>query len=125
MKRYIVQDPLGSPRLVLDEKGAVVDKPFYDPFGGRVDASGKPLNVGPDPSITLGYTAQEEDGGGLINMRGRIYDRRQYRFLTPDPIVSNSLFGQSSHRKARHQAPSIGSAGFRPERLAFLDGGAG
>src|SRR5262249_13841210 len=77
------------------EKGAVVEKTFYDPFGGRVDAAGKPLNIDPDPSTTLGYTSQEEDGRGLINMRGRIYDRMQYRFITPDPVVANPLFGQS------------------------------
>ena len=28
-------------------------------------------------------------------MRGRIYDRAQYRFLTPDPVIADPLFGQA------------------------------
>jgi RHS repeat-associated protein len=93
--RYFVRDPLGSPRLVLDEDGKVVEKAFYDPFGGRVDEAGKPVSLDSDPATTVGYTGHEQDEDGLTNMRGRIYDRRQYRFLTPDPLVASPLFGQS------------------------------
>ena len=31
-------------------------------------------------------------------MQGRIYDRRQYRFLSPDPILGDALFGQAYNR---------------------------
>jgi len=94
VRRYIVADAIGSATVVLDENGGVIEKAYYDPFGGRVDLIGKPI-ADPDPLTTLGFTGHEHDEDGLINMRGRIYDRRQYRFLTPDPLVANPLFGQS------------------------------
>ena len=49
----------------------------------------------PDPRTTFGFTGHEEDDASLINMRGRIYDRDQYRFLSPDPVIAAPLFGQS------------------------------
>jgi hypothetical protein len=43
-----------------------------------------------------------------------------------DKLNSSAISScESLSRKLRHQAPLIGSAGFRPERFAFLDGGAG
>jgi RHS repeat-associated protein len=97
--RYIVADGLGSPALILNENGSIVEKTYYDPFGGRVDLMGNPTNLpDPDPATTLGFTGHEQDDDGLLNMGGRIYDRAQYRFLTPDPIIPNPLFGQSYNR---------------------------
>lgn len=92
--RYIVGDPLDSQSLVLKTTGVVDDQAYYDPFGGRVDANGQPT-ADPDPSTSRGFTGHEDDGGGLVNMQGRIYDRNQYRFLSPDPVVTAPLFGQS------------------------------
>jgi RHS repeat-associated protein len=93
-RRYVVTDPLGSVVLVLNENGYVLERSRYAPFGSRVNNTGQPL-VDPDSTTTLGFTGHEEEEGNLINMRGRIYDRAQYRFLTPDPIVQAPLFGQS------------------------------
>jgi len=92
---YHVTDPLQSVSLVLDEAGATVERTSYDPFGARVDVNGEPAADG-DPRVTLGFTGHEHDDDlGLVNMRGRIYDPAQRRFLTPDPLISHPLFGQS------------------------------
>jgi RHS repeat-associated protein len=92
--RYVVSDPLNSAILILDEAGEPVENSRYDPFGARVNASGSGVEDA-DPTTTFGFTGHEHDDDRLINMRGRIYDRGQYRFLTPDPIVAMPLFGQS------------------------------
>jgi len=92
--RFIVGDGLESATLVLDGSGAIVEKSYFDPFGERVDSQGKPSDD-PDPDTTIGFTGHHDDEHNLIDMRGRIYDRAQYRFLTPDPLVADPLFGQA------------------------------
>src|SRR4029453_574868 len=48
---------------------------------------------------SFGFTGHEaDDEVGLINMRGRIYDPRTTRFLTPDPFVQSPAFSQSLNR---------------------------
>jgi RHS repeat-associated protein len=91
--RYVVNDPLGSASVYMSGVQAQ-DVAFYDPFGGRVNDEGAPI-VDPDPSTTRGFTGHEDDGGGLVNMQGRIYDRNQYRFISPDPLIAKPMFGQA------------------------------
>jgi RHS repeat-associated protein len=91
--RYVVNDPLGSTAVVMKGSG-IVEKSYFDPFGARVDENGAPTTDS-DPRTSHGFTGHEEDGGGVINMRGRIYDRAQFRFLTPDPIIADPYFGQA------------------------------
>jgi RHS repeat-associated protein len=91
--RYVVTDPVGS--AVLIETGtASFESAYYDPFGSRVDADGLPVGD-PDGTTSIGFTGHEEDGGALVNMRGRIYDRAHYRFLSPDSVLISPLFGQA------------------------------
>lgn len=90
--RFVVSDRLGTA-TTFDGAG-VVEQAYFDPFGGRVDANGAAV-VDADRSTTRGFTGHEEDSNNLINMQGRIYDRNQYRFITPDPIIGNALFGQT------------------------------
>ncbi|AKT42725.1 uncharacterized protein CMC5_069520 [Chondromyces crocatus] len=45
---------------------------------------------------SLGFTGHVADLDlGLVNMKGRIYDPKLGRFLTPDPLVPRPCFGQS------------------------------
>jgi RHS repeat-associated protein len=92
--RYITNDRLGNPRAIQTPADGVEETAFFDPFGARVDHAGVRIND-PNRATTFGFTGHEDDGGGLVNMRGRIYDRNQFRFLTPDPYIQNPLFGQS------------------------------
>lgn len=89
--RYVVEDPLGSTSLVM---GTTDERAYFSPFGARVDTSGKPI-VDPDPTTTRGFTGHEEDDDRLVNMQGRIYDRAQYRFISPDPKIPNPLDEQA------------------------------
>src|SRR5262249_14545431 len=53
------------------------------------------------PSTRIGFTGHEiEDDLGLINMKGRLYDPRMARFLTPDPFVTAPRLGTGYDRYA-------------------------
>ncbi|WP_437957768.1 RHS repeat-associated core domain-containing protein [Sorangium sp. So ce119] len=71
---------------------------YYEPFGRRIERYGAPVG-GPPGELRLGLTGHEHDDDlGLINMKGRIYDPKLKWVLTPDPLVSAPLFGQSYNR---------------------------
>lgn len=92
---YLHADHLGSPHVITNGAGAVVEKRSHDPFGKRV-SNDNPLQE-PTPwtsPITVGFTGHEHDDDlGLINMRGRIFDPAVGRFTAPDPIVSTTSQG--------------------------------
>jgi RHS repeat-associated protein len=96
---YLLDDHLGSPVVVLDPAGNVT-RPRYEPFGqrladGDVPASGSSGN----PAVHFGLTGHEyDDDIGLINMKGRLYDPRIRRFLSPDPLVDDPLSSQAFNR---------------------------
>jgi RHS repeat-associated protein len=49
--------------------------------------------------VVSGFTSQDEDDQfGLVNMRGRLYDPRQRRFISPDPFIPEPTFGQAYNR---------------------------
>ncbi|MFI5298840.1 MAG: RHS repeat-associated core domain-containing protein [Polyangiales bacterium] len=93
---YSQSDHVGSGTVVFDDTGAVVDRQRFDPFGRRVDW----VNLNTSAPRTLpppyaGFTGQDEDDDlGFVNMKGRIYDPKSMRFLTPDPIVSRPTSSQ-------------------------------
>ncbi|WP_438006702.1 RHS repeat-associated core domain-containing protein [Sorangium sp. So ce321] len=71
---------------------------YCEPFGRRIERAGAPAD-GPVGELRLGLTGHEHDDElGLINLKGRIYDPKLKRVLTPDPVVSAPLFGQSYNR---------------------------
>jgi RHS repeat-associated protein len=92
--RYVVTDSISSAALVVKSNGVPEEQAYFDPFGARVDALGA-ASADPVPSTSVGFGGHEADGAGLINMGGRIYDRAQYRFLSPDPILARPRFGQA------------------------------
>ncbi|MFP2928227.1 FG-GAP-like repeat-containing protein [Pyxidicoccus sp. 3LG] len=97
---YLHDDHLGSVESITDASGAVVERRKYEPFG----EARSPVNPAlPRPAggsdVTKGFTSHEEDAeAGLINMRGRMYDPKTARFLTPDPVVQAPVLGQSYNR---------------------------
>jgi RHS repeat-associated protein len=94
---YVHVDHIGSVEKLTNEKGGVVEKRSYDPYGQRRNhVWGQPPPASFASKITLGFTSHESDDEvGLVNMRGRVYDPKVGRFLTTDPIVSNLYSGQS------------------------------
>ncbi|QAT86345.1 Rhs family-like protein [Corallococcus coralloides] len=98
--RYMHSDHLGSTESVTDDAGLVVGRMKYDPFGARRH----PLDLslkwqGASHEVRHSFTGHEQDSEfELVNMRGRIYDPRLGRFLSPDPVVQAPLWGQSFNR---------------------------
>ncbi len=105
---YLHTDLQGSTTLVTNKAGRPIDNEetwlreiFYDPFGRRTQADGTPLGDQRRGGPHQGYTSHEHDDElGLINMRGRIYDPDQRRFLTPDTLIPDPFNGQDYNRYA-------------------------
>src|SRR5262249_40072274 len=76
--------------------GQVLERRSYDVFGARRNpAWGQPGQPPPAKVSPIGFTGQEgDDELGLVNMRGRIYDPKVARFLTPDPLVPHPGYSQ-------------------------------
>ncbi|MEO7329430.1 MAG: RHS repeat-associated core domain-containing protein, partial [Minicystis sp.] len=71
---------------------------YYEPFGARRDKDGAP-SIAPSTGVELGFAGHRNDDDlGLVDMKGRIYDPAQSRFLTPDPHVTAPFSGQSYNR---------------------------
>lgn len=126
---YFHGDSLGSVTLVTDNQtsGAVFALQKYSPLGEERSpySISQPQNWLPS-EVRVAFTAQEkEDEFGLINMRGRMYEPRLGRFLSPDPLVMDPLLGQAYNRYSyvlnnplRFTDPS----GFSPELSDSWDG---
>jgi RHS repeat-associated protein len=70
----------------------------YDPFGLRINPI-NPTQAPAAPPTRIGFTGHDmDDEFNLINMKGRIYDPKIARFLTPDPIVSAPYSGNGYDR---------------------------
>lgn len=79
---YFHSDPLGSIDVVTDDKGKVLVRYDYEPFGNR-----SPLQ-GEANTINHGFTGHEHLAGvGVIHMNGRAYDPVTARFLSADPTI--------------------------------------
>jgi RHS repeat-associated protein len=103
---YLHDDHLGTVDAVTtnETNRIVLGGPRrLDPFGNEVSLSAPALigaRSSPLKDVHLGFTKQEEDFElGLVNMRGRMYEPRTGRFLTPDPIAQTSG-GQGLNRYA-------------------------
>ena len=93
--QFQLADALGSVTALADSTGKLTRSFFYEPFGGRINADGGP-STGGTGDATHGFTGHEHDDDlGLINMKGRIYDPSQKRFLSPDPVVAGAGNSQS------------------------------
>ncbi|AKF07256.1 RHS repeat domain-containing protein [Sandaracinus amylolyticus] len=89
---YVHSDHLGSVESVTDESGNVVERYRYEPFGAREHRIDQAAD---DTDFSAGFTGHEHDDTGLINARGRVYDPRSGRFLTPDPLIRSPYNRQS------------------------------
>lgn len=107
---YLHADRLGSPTVVTGGQGDVVDSRAFEPFGNTSGALGSDARAG-----FTGHAHDEELG--LINMRGRLYDAKLGRFLTPDPFVAAPLRTQGWNRYAYVLNNPLGytdPSGFQP-----------
>jgi len=125
---YLHREALGSVGLVTDNDGGEYERTYFDPFGAKVDAYGAAMS--PEMGdVKLGFTGHRHDDElGLIDMRGRVYDATQKRFLSPDPHVTDPVFGQNYNRYSyvlnnplRYTDPT----GFNPDNRSLMTGVSG
>jgi RHS repeat-associated protein len=94
---YLHTDALGSTAAVTDDTGGVT-RSYREPFGARIDANGSSFS-GTLGDVRRGFTGHDSDDDlMLVNMKGRIYDPSQRRFISPDPLVSAPAKAQSYNR---------------------------
>jgi RHS repeat-associated protein len=94
---YVHTDALGTTGAVTDGTGGVT-RSYQDPFGARIAANGSAFS-GALGDVRLGFTGHvSDDDVALVNMKGRIYDPSQRRFISPDPVVSMPANAQSYNR---------------------------
>jgi RHS repeat-associated protein len=88
--KYQHTDALGSPVAVTNETGTVIERNDYEPYGAVI---GKPDYSG------IGYTGHVMDGAtGLTYMQQRYYDQNIGRFLSVDPVTTDSGTGANFNR---------------------------
>lgn len=124
--RYIHDDHLGSAGLTTDETGAEVERIAYDPWGRARDADDWNAYLADDATdeLPIGFTGhQAELDGGLINMRGRMYDPRLGRFMSVDPIIENATNVQTWNSYSYVQNRPLSAVD--PSGLGADDGGGG
>lgn len=83
-------DKLGSPILLTNSAGNVVEEYSFDAWGRRRNPAdwNDYTNVSPPQKMIRGYTGHEQlDEIGLINMNGRMYDPVLGWVIEPDPFV--------------------------------------
>ena len=92
--QYQLTDALGSVSTTVNAAGSRTGSFWYDPFGQRINHDGS-VFTGSTGDTDAGFTGhQHDDDLALINMKGRVYDPAQKRFLTPDPMVGDPADGQ-------------------------------
>lgn len=90
--RYIHTDGLGSPVAKSDANGNLIanSRTRYEPYGMTVAGTSIP---------TIGFTGHVNDADtGLTYMQQRYYDPVAGRFLSEDPVLTDSNTGASFNR---------------------------
>lgn len=125
---YVHSDPLGSVGVVTDAAGKEVERLHYEPFGRRIEADGRAPGVAKG-DVKHGFAGHRHDDElGLIDMRGRLYDPNQRRFLTPDPLVTDPLWGQSYNRYSyvmNDPVNLVDPTGLYWKKVTYTDGSTG
>lgn len=118
---YLHHDHLASVQATTNQAGNVAGRANYEPFGGTVDAA-DPSKPSPNAlgGVALGFTEHSTDTElNLINMKGRIYDPKIGRFLTPDPLISDPAQSESLNPYSyvrNNPLKWVDPSGFLPEK---------
>jgi RHS repeat-associated protein len=82
---FLVQDQIGSTRLLVNTSGSVVGSESYDAYGGVSGETGS-------SSSAIGFAGGYEDGAtGFLYLIHRYYDPGTGEFVTVDPMVSQTM----------------------------------
>jgi RHS repeat-associated protein len=98
-KRYYYHsNHLGSINVVTDDKGKVVERRDYKPYGDRFEWTGP--ESGPRELLTTFNGQRYDDTIGLYYFGARHYDPEMGRFLNSDTQVPNPMDPKSLNRYA-------------------------
>ena len=96
--KYFFTDVAGSPNIITDAVGAVLEERSYTPFGQRRNpnrAVSPAQPTAPAEDLMVGFSGHEdEEELGLVNMGGRAYDPMIGRFISADPFQAGIDDGQ-------------------------------
>lgn len=97
---HITTDHLGSPAVITNSTGIVLEELSYDAWGRRRNPNDwQDYNVQPQQYLIRGFTTHETlEDVGVINMNGRIYDPVLGRFVQPDPFIQEPGNDQNFNR---------------------------
>jgi len=91
--QYTASDHLGSPRVVFNQAGQLVESHKHWPYGEDTNAT--------PPTQRLGYCLMEkEDGAARSYDHARTHDHGLGRFLSPDAVGGHTSQPQSWNRYA-------------------------
>jgi RHS repeat-associated protein len=118
--RYFHDDHLGSPSVITNEVGAVVQRLSFEGFGRSRNEDWTSVAPPAAPiSPAIGFTGLPgEVDGGLIAMHGRWYHPHFARFLSPDPFTAAAFEpnGQNRYAYTWNQPLSLTDrTGFSPD----------
>lgn len=85
--QYFVKDHLGSPRVVVDGKGAVLSHTDYYPFGMVMPGRAGNISLSNDRVKFTGYLLEEEGDQDTYHAEARGYDPVIGRFTSRDPLT--------------------------------------
>ena len=85
--QYFVKDHLGSPRVVVDGKGAVLSYTDYYPFGMVMPGRAGNISLSNDRVKFTGYLLEEEGEQDTYHAEARGYDPVIGRFTSRDPLT--------------------------------------
>ncbi len=87
--RYVELDALGSVRVVTDDKGKVIERHDYLPFGEECTTGPCAANPGVGAGQPKKFTGKERDAEtGLDHFGARYYGSKIGRFTTVDPVYN-------------------------------------
>ncbi len=79
--QWLLTDPIGTTRTIINSQGAVLNQLTYDSFGNLI------AQTNPNVSTRYRFAGREFDSStGLHYNRARYYDAAEGRFLSRDPI---------------------------------------
>lgn len=96
---YPIQDGLGSVRGVVNATNVPQESRFYDPYGTVTQTSGSPQTV-------FGFTGEETDVNGLLNLRARYYNPAIGQFISLDPLETSNRFAYTNGNPINWTDPS-------------------
>jgi RHS repeat-associated protein len=91
--QYVHTDGLGSPVAHTNTSGTLVDRSRYEPYGANAPYGGGVTPTG------IGFTGHVNDvDTGLVQMQQRYYDPVAGRFLSLDPVLTDTNTGGGFNR---------------------------